>query len=129
MSVFRDVTIVWKGNEHVVTPTMRIMRQIETNGVSLTDIAVRASQGRAPISHIAHVLSALLATARPAVIVDEEDVYSVLVGGNQKVVTGLVTATLSAFTPDNGEPVKNQDAPGPKKKTSDKGRSSKKAAA
>lgn len=129
MTVFRDVTIVWKGNEHVVTPTMRIMRQIETNGISLTDIAVRASQGCAPISHIAHVLSVLLATAEPAVKVDEEDIYTVLVGGDQTVVTALVTATLSAFTPDNGQPARNQDASGPKKKTAGKGRSSGRVAA
>ena len=60
MAVFRDLTISWKGSEYTLVPSMRLMRSIEMGDISFTDIAVRTSQGRPPISHIAFVLAKML---------------------------------------------------------------------
>jgi hypothetical protein len=106
MSVFRDVTIKWHGTDYVVTPTMRLLRRIENEQVSLTDIAVRASQGKPPVSHIALVLSVLLQSAG-APHCSEDEVFQELIEGNEKQVLALVTATLQAFSPgDESSPGK-----------------------
>jgi len=100
MSVFREITIAWNGKDYAVTPTMRLLRRIENEQVSLTDIAVRASQGKPPISHISLVLSVLLKSAG-APHASEEEVYQELIEGNEKTVLALVSATLEAFAPSD----------------------------
>ncbi len=102
MAVFRELTISWKGEEYKFTPSMRLMRSIEMGDISFTDIAVRTSQGRPPISHIAFVLSKML-TAGGAKVTDEQ-VYEELVTGDQDSITGLISLVLTAFSPSEGNP-------------------------
>lgn len=97
MAVFRDLEISWRGRDYTITPTMRLMRQIEMGDISLTDIAVRTSQGRPPISHIAYVLTKLLNSAGAAVA--EDEVYEELINGDQEAVGELMMVVLTAFTP------------------------------
>lgn len=97
MSVFRDVTITWRGKEYVVTPSMRLMRSIEMGDISLSDIAVRTSQGRPPVSHLAYVISKMLQSAGAAVT--EEDVYAEILRGEQDQVQNMIGVVLMAFTP------------------------------
>lgn len=111
MSVFREVTIKWEGTEYQVVPSMRILRQIEANGISLTDVAFRTSRGSAPVSHIAYILSVLLKSAN-APHASEEDVYAAIMGGKEKDAMHLVSAVLEAFNPstndDGKKPVARQ---------------------
>lgn len=107
MAVFREMTIAWKGKEYSFTPSMRLMRAIEMGDISFTDIAVRTSQGRPPVSHIAFVLQKMLASA--GAVATEDEVYEELVTGDQDNITALITAVLSAFSPSESKP-KNQDA-------------------
>lgn len=102
MAVFREMTIAWQGKEYTFTPSMRLMRSIEMGDISFTDIAVRTSQGRPPISHIAFVLAKMLQSAGAKVT--EEDVYGELVSGEQDAVTTLISAVLTAFSPSEGKP-------------------------
>jgi hypothetical protein len=97
MAVFRELTISWKGEEYKFTPSMRLMRSIEMGDISFTDIAVRTSQGRPPISHIAFVLAKMLQAAGAKVTDDE--VYEELVTGDQDSITGLISLVLTAFSP------------------------------
>ena len=96
MAVFRDLEISWRGRDYTITPTMRLMRQIEMGDISLTDIAVRTSQGRPPISHIAYVLTKLLNAAGAGVI--EDEVYEELINGDQDAVGELMMVVLTALS-------------------------------
>lgn len=97
MPVFRDITINWKGKEYTLVPSMRLMRSIEMGDISFTDIAVRTSQGRPPISHIAFVLAKMLQAAGGKATDDE--VYEELVTGSEAEITSLITLVLTAFSP------------------------------
>lgn len=102
MAVFRELTINWKGKDYKFVPSMKLMRSIEMGDISFTDIAVRTSQGRPPISHIAFVLSKMLASA--GCKVSDEDVYAELIGGTQDQVTNLISLVLMAFSPSEANP-------------------------
>jgi hypothetical protein len=107
MAVFRELTITWKGVEYKFTPSMRLMRSIEMNDISFTDIAIRTSRGRPPISHIATVLAKMLQAGGAKAT--EEEVYQELVTGSQESATELVGLVLTAFSPSEGS-AKNPDA-------------------
>lgn len=107
MAVFRELTIKWKGEEYTISPSMKLMRSIEMGDISFTDIAVRTSQGRPPISHISFVLAKMLQSA--GVRVSDEQVYEELISGSQDTVTELISIVLTAFSPSSDKP-KNQDA-------------------
>ena len=107
MSIFRDVTITWRGKDYTVTPSMRLMRTIEMGDISLSDIAVRISQGRPPVSHLAYVISRMLQSAGASV--SEEDVYAEILKGKQDDVQNMIGMVLMAFTPEADE-AKNPDA-------------------
>jgi hypothetical protein len=102
MAVFRELTISWKGEEYKFTPSMRLMRSIEMGDISFTDIAVRTSQGRPPISHISFVLAKMLQAAGAKAA--EEEVYEELVTGDQENITGLISLVLTAFSPGESNP-------------------------
>jgi hypothetical protein len=97
MAVFRELTINWKGTDYRFVPSMKLMRSIEMGDISFTDIAVRTSQGRPPISHIAFVLSKMLSSV--GCKVTDEEVYAELIGGSQDKVTDLISFVLMAFSP------------------------------
>jgi hypothetical protein len=107
MAVFRELTINWKGMEYKFVPSMKLMRSIEMGDISFTDIAVRTSQGRPPISHIAFVLSKMLSSV--GCRVTDEEVYAELIGGSQDKVTDLISFVLMAFSPVE-QKGKNPDA-------------------
>jgi len=107
MAVFRELTINWKGTDYKFVPSMKLMRSIEMGDISFTDIAVRTSQGRPPISHIAFVLAKMLQSS--GCKVTDEQVYMELVGGSQANVTALISVVLTAFSPSETNP-KNSDA-------------------
>jgi hypothetical protein len=107
MAIFRDVTITWRGKDYTVTPSMRLMRSIEMGDISLSDIAVRTSQGRPPISHLAFVLSKMLQSVGAEI--SEEEVYSEILRGDQSQVQNMIGVVLMAFSPAEDERG-NQDA-------------------
>lgn len=102
--VFRDVTIKWDGVDVMVTPSLRLLRAIEQGNVSLTDIAIRTSQGRPPVSHLAFVIAKLLEAG--GVKVDEDRVYFELMTGKPEQIQALIEAVLLAFSPAEEDPKK-----------------------
>lgn len=109
MAVFRELTITWKGKDYTVVPSMKLMRAIEMGDISLTDIAVRTSQGRPPLSHIAFVLWKMLLAA--GATATEDEVYGELVTGDQESITGLISVTLTAFAPQESDQKKPDARP------------------
>jgi len=107
MAIFRELTIKWKSEEYRFVPSMKLMRSIEMGDISFTDIAVRTSQGRPPISHIAFVLSKMLQSA--GANVTDEQVYEEIVTGDQESITSLISLVLTSFSPSETK-AKNQDA-------------------
>jgi len=107
MAIFRELTIKWKGEEYRFVPSMKLMRSIEMGDISFTDIAVRTSQGRPPISHIAFVLSKMLQSAGAKVT--DEQVYEEIVTGDQESITSLISLVLTSFSPSETK-AKNPDA-------------------
>ena len=115
--VFRDVTLLWNGKQVSVTPSMRLLRSIEREEISLTDIAIRTTQGRPPVSHLAYVIAAMLQSG--GVKVTEEDVFNELMTGSPEQITALIEAVLLAFSPaeeDEKKPVPSVAASKPKRK-------------
>jgi hypothetical protein len=100
MAIFRELTIKWKGEEYKFVPSMRLMRSIEMGDISFTDIAIRTSRGRPPISHIAFVLAKMLQSGGATVTDDE--VYAEMMSADQESVTALIGAVLTAFSPSEG---------------------------
>lgn len=107
MAIFRELTIKWKGEEHRFVPSMKLMRSIEMGDISFTDIAVRTSQGRPPVSHIAFVLSKMLQSAGAKVT--DEQVYEELINGSATDVADLISLVMLAFSPSETK-AKNPDA-------------------
>lgn len=104
MAVFRDITITWRGADYTVTPTLRLMRMIESGNISFTAMAARVSSGEPPISHVAIALAKLLQAAGAPVT--EEQVYEELWNGDPAAVQHLVTSVLLAFSPGERDPKK-----------------------
>lgn len=104
MAVFRDVTITWRGTDYTVTPTLRLMRIIESGNISFTSMATRVSSGDPPISHVAIALAKLLQAAGASVT--EDQVYEELWNGDPEAVQHLVTSVLLAFSPGERDPKK-----------------------
>jgi hypothetical protein len=98
------------------------MRTIEMGDISLTDIAVRTSQGRPPVSHIALVLSKMLQSV--GANASEDAVFEELISGDADQVAAMVGVVMTAFTPQIDEG-KNPDAQAGKQPQA---RASKKAA-
>jgi hypothetical protein len=86
---------------------MKLMRSIEMGDISFTDIAVRTSQGRPPVSHIAFVLSKMLQSAGAKVT--DEQVYEELINGSATDVADLISLVMLAFSPSETK-AKNPDA-------------------
>lgn len=96
MAVFRDCEIIWGGESYTLTPSNRLLRNIEKE-VSLAHIAIEASKGCPPISHLAYVAAMLLQDA--GADVTEDEMAAELQGGDHKDVVGFMEAIMAAITP------------------------------
>ena len=67
MAVFRDVDMEWRGKTYTVTPSNRLLRRIEGEGISLTHMISRISKGEPPISETCYVVAELLRSGRAGV--------------------------------------------------------------
>lgn len=116
--VFRDVKISWQGKDHVFTPSNRLLRLIESDGVSLVETMVAAEKGRPLIGNLALILSRCLGAA--GVTVSEDEALAEMVGEDAKETVLMARSLLTAIFPsvDVAEPEK---APPPKQRTAPSG--------
>lgn len=122
MAVFRQIPIEWDGKTYLVTPDMKLMRSVEMADISLTDIAVRTSLGRPPISHICHVLWRLLKSG--GADVSEDDVFEGFMQSDTQGAQYYIKIVLEAFSPSERDE-KKAEAPKPARQRKSKAKPSK----
>lgn len=104
-AIFEEVTIEWGGEEYTITPTYRMIQQIEQH-YSLAGVSQRLAEGNPPMSHIAGIVAMLLKHAGAKV--EPEDVYeSMLTEMDGDQIAALAEVVVSAFVPQS----KNSDSP------------------
>lgn len=97
-AIFREVELVWRGDTYTVTPTYRLIQQVEQR-VSIAGLAARIQAGEPPLTQIAFVLCSLLSAAGAEV--EESEVYAELhTAQDAKAVQQMVRVVLTAFTPE-----------------------------
>ena len=110
MAVFRDVTIQWDGEEYVLTPSNRLLRRIEGEGISLPHMISRIGKGEPPISEVCYVMAEFLKSAGAKV--SEDDIYgevmTSLAGGDENGFANMAAAIVEAISPE--EPGKKPKA-------------------
>ena len=107
-AIFRKVILEYQGKEYTITPTMRLINDIEQD-ISLSRLAQRLATGDPPLSHVATVVACLLRGAG-AKCTDEE-VYQELMTGDVQAVRAMAGAVIEAVFPES----KKADAPAQKK--------------
>lgn len=113
MPVFRDITLEYQDESYTLTPSNRLLRKIEGEGISLTDVIARTSEGKPPISEISFICASLL-TAAGAPDVDEDAMYGELmqdvVDNGGKVFSGMCQVIVDILSPDEAT-IKKSPAP------------------
>jgi hypothetical protein len=101
MSVFRDVTITWRGKEYIVTPSIRMLRTIEMMGISLFSVATSISSGAPAFASLSSIAGVMLRSA--GADVSDDDVYAEmqksLTSGNAQSIVEMMGVILVAFNP------------------------------
>jgi len=98
MSVFREMQISWGGESYAFTPSMKLLRSIELQGISIMSVAAQVAQGQAQASLMSTIIGSVLRSAGFKVLDDE--VYAELTTGNAKEVMELYQKVMVAITPD-----------------------------
>ena len=114
-AIFEEVTIAWQGEEYTVTPTYRMVQQIEQR-VSIAGMSDRIMRGEPPISHMAEVIAIML--RHGGAKVTPEDVYAELMTTDDvEALSGLAHTVVTAFVPGkkSASPAAKPKATGGKK--------------
>src|SRR5699024_8382426 len=88
-----DIKLEWRGDEYTITPTMRLMHEIEQR-FSLSRVAHRISQGDTPISHVASIIAMMLRSVGCKVTDDE--VFAELLTGVPDAIQEMASASITA---------------------------------
>lgn len=111
MAVFRDVTINWAGNDYVVTPSNRLLRRIEGEGISFTHMISRIANGEPPISEVSFVIAEFLKSAGAKVT--EDDIYAEIMAalsrGDGDAFANLAVSVVEAISPQEPDAKKPAD--------------------
>lgn len=101
MSVFRDVTITWRGKDYIVTPSIRMLRTIEMMGISLFSVATSISSGAPAFASLSSIAGVMLRSA--GADVSDDDIYAEmqksLTSGNAQSIVEMMGVILVAFNP------------------------------
>src|SRR5699024_2020711 len=95
-AVLQDIKLEWSGEEYTITPTMRLMHEIEQR-FSLSGVAHRISQGDTPISHVASIIAMMLRSVGCKVTDDE--VFAELLTGAPDAIQEMALASITAALP------------------------------
>lgn len=122
MGVFRDVTIEWGGVDYVFTPSNKLLRRIEGQGVNIAVLMHGLAVGPISAPSLALVASEFLKAG--GANVSEDDVFGHIMTGTQGQIDKLATSVAQAITPqepDEKKPeapaVKSPSTQKPKRKT------------
>ena len=109
--VFRDVTAVWNGEEYTFSPSNRILRRMESNGVNIAQLIAGLSQGSVSVPNLAFVAAEFLKIG--GADVTEDQVYAHIMEGSTDDVSHLATWVSGAILP---EPSSGKKPAGPRGK-------------
>lgn len=98
MTVFRDVTIEWKGEAYTVTPSMRLLRLIEGENISLMSVAHNVAMGKPQVSHMAFIIATVLRSGG-AEVSDEEIMMELSLGSDPAAAMALFEQVMEAISP------------------------------
>lgn len=107
-AVYQDILLEWKGVEHTIKPSMRLLQDIEQK-FSISRVAHRLATGDVPLSHMASIVGIMLRSAGAEVT--DDDVFSELMQGDAQVVQDMAIALISAAFPFQGKGQGNALAP------------------
>lgn len=95
MSVFRELSIIWKGQTYTLTPSNKLLRKIEGEGINLARMMQEAEAGQPSLSYFAGFLAMMMQAAGAEV--SEDDMFGELVNdpdGAMKLAGSLFEAIL-----------------------------------
>lgn len=96
MALFREVTFEIDGQEYTLTPSNKLLRRIEGQGVTLAGISNMAASGNPPISHVAFLIWMMAKEGGYAG--SEDDILSEL-QMNPDQAASWAEVAFQAFTP------------------------------
>lgn len=96
-SVFREVSLEWRGEQHTITPSVLLLRRIKAEGINNLVLANECMHGGADPSELAVVHRIFMAAA--GVLVTDDESYGFLTGGDTAAVVAFQTAYVNAVVP------------------------------
>jgi len=97
MGVFREVTIEWGGEEYVFTPSNKLLRRIEGQGVNIAVLMHGLAVGPISAPSLAFVASEFLKAG--GATVTEDEVFGYIMTASQGQIDAIATAVATAITP------------------------------
>lgn len=82
----------------MVSPSMKVLRRVETHGISIPAMFQNLAEGKPQVTHVATLIHALLTDAGAAVT--EDDIYSELMSGDPDEVQALTQSILMLVVPE-----------------------------
>jgi hypothetical protein len=107
--IFRDVAMEWEGQTYHVTPSNKLLRRIEGQGVNIAATMKGLASGTVSVSSLAFIAAELLKAG--GADVTEDQTYGALMGGDEARVNRLATMVAEAIMPKEAD-AKNPVAPG-----------------
>lgn len=112
MSVFRETTIEWQGEVYKVTPSNRLLRAIESQGVSIAAMVVDFSNER-PVWSCFALAAAELLKAGGAKITEDEvmaEIVEAQASGDYDDLLTFAQRVIEAIVPGVSDPKKGPPA-------------------
>lgn len=113
--VFREIAVDWRGETYHFTPSARLLRRIESEGVLLLDVLEGISVARPAISHVAFIISVFLRSAGADKEVSEEAIMQMFlrdVSGKLLTEATVILMAALGIAPGSIEvDAKNPEAP------------------
>ena len=97
MGVFRNVTIEWEGVDYVFTPSNKLLRRIEGQGVNIAVLMHGLAVGPISAPSLAFVAAEFLKAG--GAVVTEDEIFGYIMTASQGQIDAIATAVATAITP------------------------------
>lgn len=98
MAVRREKIIEWDGAQYTIIPSMRILRSIESEGISIMSVGAELAKGKPQASLMAFIVGTVMRHAG-AKVTDDELCGEFMRGDIQKVMA-LYGEVIEAISPE-----------------------------
>ena len=98
MSIFREVTVKWNGEDHVFTPSLKFLRRLESmrpsgQRLNILEVAGQLQGGGAHPTDVTAVLHAMLGEAMGSSAPSEDEVYGHIMNGSPEYIHNAMAFT------------------------------------